>query len=369
MEIHRLSLVLHLVLFFITVSTNTICRIDDCYDLQGKPRPCMASPVNMAFRRNISATNTCGKPKGGFCELGSGKNCYECDANNSSWRHPASFMVDKEFHSSYNPDKITWWQSQTWWETNNLGLSSKSSSPKVNITLSFGRSFHISGGILVRFYNRRPKALFFEKSKDFGKTWRVLQYFASDCSRFFHMPAAVGVPKRDRFAVTCTEDYSSMYPQKYGKVEFRFDSRYDPGCGFFQQSVQDFLLATNVRVRLQYPPTDGMEVLFDQEDILNKYYYTIADIVITGRCNCHGHAKYCTGPHMEETCECEHNTMGTDCEKCKPLFNKRPWMPANATHANECQGSHTDLLCMLFSVKKLTGIVADLSSCNDFLLS
>ena len=44
-------------------------------------------------------------------------------------------------------------------------------------------------------------------------------------------------------------------------------------------------------------------------------------------------------------CSCEHNTMGDSCEMCKPLFNKRPWMPGfyvptdqvPVGTANECQ--------------------------------
>ncbi|CAH3199440.1 unnamed protein product, partial [Porites evermanni] len=201
---------------------------------------------------------------------------------------------------------VTWWQSQTWWETNTQGLSTKDDSLKVNITLSFGRRFHISGGIKVRFYNERPFEMFLEKSKDFGKTWRVLQYFAFDCSKSYNMLGTAPVDKNSLFNATCTEDYSGQYPPRYGKVEYRFDARYEPGCGYFNQDIQNFMLATNVRIRLEKPFTDGLGSLFPIEENLNKYYYAISDIVITGRCNCNGHAQFCTGPRMQETCDCEH---------------------------------------------------------------
>ena len=327
------------------------CRFNGCYDSQRKPRPCLASPVNMAYKRNVSATDTCGNPAGGFCQLGPGSKCFECDANSTSKRHLPAYMVDKEFDTPYSLEDVTWWQSQTWWETNQLGLSNKFNPLKVNITLSFGRRFHISGGITVRFNNERPMALFLEKSKDFGKTWNILQYFAFKCSQYYDMPGMEPVPKSNPFNATCTEDYSGQFPPRFGKVEYRFDKRYDGSCGYFNQDIQNFMLATNVRVRLEYPYTDGLEKLFQTEDTLNRYYYAISDIVITGRCNCYGHAQYCTGPRMEETCDCEHNTMGDDCKMCKPLFNNRPWMPANASHANECQGDFNFILFSFFNFK------------------
>lgn len=371
MKIHKpiVLLFIQFLLFLFSVSTgDTTCQFNGCYaDSQRRiPRPCMASPTNMAFRRNISATNTCGKPAAGFCELGPGQKCFECNVNSTTKRHPPEFMVNSEFDTPYSLREVTWWQSQNWWETNAQGLSTKDNPLKVNITLSFGRSFHISGGITVRFYNERPLKMFLEKSKDFGKTWRVLQYFAFDCPKSYNMPASAAVVKNSPFNVTCTKDYSGRYPPRYGKVEYRFDSRYEPGCGYFVPDMQDFMLATNVRVRLEEPFTDGLGILFPNEETLNRYYYAISDIVITGRCNCNGHAQYCTGPRMQETCECEHNTAGNDCEICKPLFNNHPWMPANASHANECQGidnKHDYFLitywCYMYNLfkKKAIGVI------------
>ena len=343
-------------LFFCSTSTGyAACQFSSCYaDSQKKiPRPCMAAPTNMAFKRNITSTNTCGKPAGGYCELGPGRQCFVCDANSTTKQHPPEFMVNNEFDTPYSLREVSWWQSQTWWETNTQGLSTKDDSLKVNITLSFGRRFHISGGIKVRFYNERPLEMFLEKSKDFGKTWRVLQYFAFDCSKSYNMLGTASVDKNSLFNATCTEDYSGQYPPRYGEVEYRFDARYEPGCGYFDQDIQNFMLATNVRIRLEKPFTDGLGSLFPIEENLNKYYYAISDIVISGRCNCNGHAQYCTGPRMRETCNCEHNTAGNDCEICEPMFNNRPWMPANATHANECQGKNLAFLLLKGAICKM----------------
>lgn len=309
------------------------CILSSCYDSQKNPLPCMAQPVNAARTRNITATNTCGTPKAGYCELGVAQRCFMCDANTTRDKHPPTAMVDKE-----NPLKsVTWWQSQNWWETNQLGVSSKENPLKVNITISFGKSYHITGHITVRFYSERPQAVFFEKSKDGGKTWEVLQYFARDCNKTYNMPAISDIPLDDPFKVICTEDYSGEIPRQHGNVVFRADTRY-AYCKYLDPKVQDYLLATDIRIQLEYPATDGLETLFEDEDTLNKYYYAISDVNIAGRCNCHGHAEYCQGLLMERFCDCQHNTMGRDCEKCKPLFNNRPWMLANETHANECKG-------------------------------
>ena len=342
MKICTLSVQLFIQLLFIILNSSTgdfSCMFRSCYDDSQRriPRPCIASPVSIAYMRNVSATSTCGTPASGFCDF---RKCYECDANSTTKRHPPEFMVNSEFDTPYRLGQVTWWQSPTWWDMFDAKPGSSLDPLKVNITLSFGRIFHISGGITVRFYNTRPKEMFLEKSKDFGKTWTVLQYFAFDCEKSsFNMPASPPVITSSPFNVTCTEHFSGRLPQEFGKVEYRFDARYEPGCGYFDQAAQDFMLATNVRIRLEELHHDNIGSIFRREVDLNKYYYAISDIVITGRCNCNGHAQYCTGPRMEETCVCEHNTAGQDCENCKPLFNNRPWMPANATHANECRGT------------------------------
>jgi hypothetical protein len=75
----------------------------------------------------------------------------------------------------------TWWQSDTWWDAIQSGLSKIAEPLHVNITLTFGKSYHISGKIRVTFYSERPQAMVIERSNDGGITWKVYQYFAEDC--------------------------------------------------------------------------------------------------------------------------------------------------------------------------------------------
>ena len=61
------------------------------------------------------------------------------------------------------------------------------------------------------------------------------------------------------------------------------------------------------------------------------------------RCHCNGHANKCTkegGPSRNETyCECEHNTIGRDCETCHAAYNDAPWQAAGVVDAHPCKGA------------------------------
>lgn len=43
------------------------------------------------------------------------------------------------------------------------------------------------------------------------------------------------------------------------------------------------------------------------------------------RCKCNLHANLCTVHEGSLQCECEHNTTGPDCGKCKKNFRTRAW--------------------------------------------
>ncbi|XP_048586843.1 laminin subunit beta-2 isoform X1 [Nematostella vectensis] len=319
-------------------SLNT-CRFETCYERDtGRATPCVPFTSFMSLTRNVTTSNTCGTTRAKYCELPGPEPCYYCDANssNSNEHHPVTNLVDNELVLPFYAQKYTWWQSQTWWETNQLGLSSIENPPKVNITLSFGKRYQLSGHIKATFYSKRPKAMCFDKSNDFGHTWETLLCYAWRCDRFYNMEPQSNPDPANPFKLYCTEEYSGHEPRKLGIVEFIASKRYEI-CDYFNPEVQDYLSVTDVRLRLEYPASDGMELLYQDEQTLNKLYYAISNVEVTGRCSCHGHAMGCSGPIMSRRCECEHNTMGTDCEMCKPLFNNRPWMRANQTHGNECQ--------------------------------
>lgn len=72
-------------------------------------------------------------------------------------------------------------------------------------------------------------------------------------------------------------------------------------------------------------------ILFHSHRISNDFF----------SCHCNGHANKCTktaGIHKNETrCECEHNTIGRDCDMCHPAYNDAPWRPAGVIDAHACK--------------------------------
>ncbi|XP_010130530.1 PREDICTED: netrin-G1-like, partial [Buceros rhinoceros silvestris] len=47
------------------------------------------------------------------------------------------------------------------------------------------------------------------------------------------------------------------------------------------------------------------------------------------RCKCNLHATGCKEENKRLLCECEHNTTGPDCGKCKKNYQGRPWSPGS----------------------------------------
>lgn len=79
----------------------------------------------------------------------------------------------------------------------------------------------------------------------------------------------------------------------------------------------------------------------DADDLKKRSFYSIQSITASGRCSCHGHAGKCRESDKSSSklpqCECMHNTCGSNCEKCCPLFNQRPFRAGTAQKANNCE--------------------------------
>ncbi|KAL5963071.1 Netrin-A [Taenia solium] len=89
--------------------------------------------------------------------------------------------------------------------------------------------------------------------------------------------------------------------------------------------------------------TEGEKV--GEEDAV---YFAFSDITVGGRCKCNGHANRCVRDRIVEKnsageeviswgplrCDCQHNTVGADCERCAPGYLDRPWARATNEDAN-----------------------------------
>ena len=47
--------------------------------------------------------------------------------------------------------------------------------------------------------------------------------------------------------------------------------------------------------------------------------------------------KFTKNKQVHGRCECQHNTMGLNCELCKPFFQDQPWKPAEEGKPHECK--------------------------------
>ena len=70
--------------------------------------------------------------------------------------------------------------------------------------------------IIMKFRTYRPAGMLIERSWDYGRTWKVYRYFASDCRRTF--PGVSMGPQKKNSDVICTEEYSGVSPSTEGEV-------------------------------------------------------------------------------------------------------------------------------------------------------
>ncbi|XP_060778667.1 netrin-G1 isoform X3 [Neoarius graeffei] len=298
---------------------------------------------------------TCGDPPETYCALENPYMCNnECDASTEELAHPPELMFDFE---GRNP--TTFWQSSSWRKY-----------PKplaVNITLSWNKTIELTDDIIITFESGRPEQMVLEKSLDYGKTWQPYQFYATDCLDAFTMEPKT-VQDLSQFTlldIICTEEYSRGYVWKYDKtVRFEIKDRFALFAGprlhnmasLYGQldttkNLRDFFTITDLRIRLLRPATGATMV---DEGNLSRYFYAISDIKVHGRCKCNLHANSCVFDKEKLSCECEHNTTGPDCGRCKRSYQGRAWsagsyLPIPKGTANICETASTLGYCECFS--------------------
>ncbi|KAL2097309.1 hypothetical protein ACEWY4_006516 [Coilia grayii] len=302
---------------------------------------------NLASATQISATATCGEDDLGrprsdlYCKLVGGPTtgppsqtiqgqfCDHCNSNDPNKAHPVTNAID---------GTESWWQSPP--------LSRGLEYNEVNVTLDLGQLFHVAY-VLIKFANSpRPDLWVLERSVDHGKTFTPWQYFAHskrECIERFGKQPNVHVLGDDE--QVCTTDYSRIVPLENGEIVVSLVNG-RPGSRNFTYSpvLQDFTKATNIRLHfLRTSTLLGHLISKAQRDpsVTRRYYYSIKDISVGGRCVCHGHAQECGnrfhGSQDRLQCNCKHNTCGESCDRCCPGYHQKPWRPATADSANECQ--------------------------------
>ncbi|CAG9836790.1 unnamed protein product [Diabrotica balteata] len=288
---------------------------------------------NLAEGKNITASATCGEGIEGpelFCKLiGAnsendlavnviqGQYCDVCDPTKSDKRHPPEFAVDGREY---------WWQSPP--------LSRGMKYNEVNLTIDLGQEFHVAYVYIKMANSPRPGLWILEKSADYGKTFTPWQYFSdspSDCETFFGKESLAPIAKDN--SVICTTEYSKIVPLEGGEIPISLLKKRPSANHYFNSSVlQEWTRATNVRLRfLRTKNLLGhlMSVARQDPTVTRRYFYSIKEISIGGRCMCNGHADACDIPDRQDNrvllCNCKHNTCGAKCNTCCPGFEQKAW--------------------------------------------
>uniref|UniRef100_A0A8C1P6P2 Laminin, beta 4 n=1 Tax=Cyprinus carpio TaxID=7962 RepID=A0A8C1P6P2_CYPCA len=279
----------------------------------------------------LKASSTCGlyRPQN-YCILGYLENeqkCFICDSRSPYNLHhnPNSHRVENIITTFQPEHKMSWWQSEN-------GVH------EVSIQLDLESMFRFSHLILT-FKSFRPAAMLVERSKDFGRTWKVFRYFAEDCANSF--PGVSEGPADSIDDLICDSRYSGAEPSTDGEVvlkaldpTFDIHDPYDP-------TIQELITLTNLRVNFTRLITLGDTLLMRRRrNPQEKYYYALYEMVVRGSCFCNGHASQCipmdgargdtfTEPGMVHAkCVCQHNTAGFNCERCQDFYHDAPWRPA-----------------------------------------
>ncbi|KAG8228153.1 hypothetical protein J437_LFUL002807 [Ladona fulva] len=192
----------------------------------------------------------------------------------------------------------------------------------------------------------RPGIWALERSTDNGQTYKPWQYFSdspSDCETYFGSDSFGPIVRDD--SVVCETQYSKVVPLEGGEIVVSLLNNRPSANDFFNSTVlQEWTRATNVRLRLLRTKTllgHLMSVARQDPTVTRRYFYSIKDISIGGRCVCNGHADLCDITDPEDPykllCRCQHNTCGSQCEQCCEGYVQKAWRQSKSYAPFNCE--------------------------------
>ncbi|CAD5123124.1 DgyrCDS11497 [Dimorphilus gyrociliatus] len=205
----------------------------------------------------------------------------------------------------------------------------------VTIEVHLGDSFEVFY-VILQFYSPLPKVITIEKKSTADSlVWTKWQLYSYDCLKVFGVPnnGPLSVPD----AVNCLQlgTRGLTTPLSKGSITFGLlasEPVARPGYNDYYgtPSLFSFVKAAAVRIRMQ-----------EHYSVTNKRhkYYGISEFIVTGRCDCNGHASTCDMTKKPYVCSCETSsfTEGLKCDRCKAMYNKKPFRRGNQRLAYNCQ--------------------------------
>ncbi|XP_055432926.1 netrin-4 isoform X6 [Bubalus kerabau] len=273
-------------------------------------KACNPRMGNLALGRKLWTDTTCGQNATElYCFYSENTDltcqqpkCDKCNAAQPHLAHLPAAMADSSFRYPR-----TWWQSAE-------------DVHREKIQLDLEAEFYFTHLIMV-FKSPRPAAMVLDRSQDFGKTWKPYKYFATNCSATFGLEDDV-VKK----GAICTSRYSNPFPCTGGEVHGKCICKHNTAGTHCQHCAP----------------------------LYNDHPWEAADGK-TGSpnecrtCKCNGHADAChfdinvweaSGNRSGGVCnDCQHNTEGQHCQRCKPGFYwdlRRPFSAPDACKLCSC---------------------------------
>uniref|UniRef100_A0A3B3ZI83 Uncharacterized protein n=1 Tax=Periophthalmus magnuspinnatus TaxID=409849 RepID=A0A3B3ZI83_9GOBI len=265
-----------------------------CYHTDGRPRHCLSEFINAAYGVSVDAM----------------RSGHDYDNNITS-------LTDL-----HNPHNLTCWVAPDGPDSREWAL-----------TLPLGRRFEITY-ISLQFCQQGepsdPISISILKSMDFGRTWRPMQHYSSDCLREFSLPSQTAALTRHQETEPLCSDPRPLQKQRGGMVLAfsTLDGRPSSPDFDYSPTLQDWVTATDIRIvfhKMVPLSTEAVRTL------------ALSDLQVGGRCKCNGHASKCRrDDNGRAVCLCEHHTAGPDCDVCEDFYYDRPWHRATPSNPNPC---------------------------------